>query len=269
MGVLRIGVAAWCVASLVAVAVAVAHDSHAPPDALHRWLPDEEWIMGHWIPFDETRLSAELGVGTPRLFDWLLNDHRTIADLAERRGVRLRGLAKRLLANRRDHVTDRQYRILLRRTGDMLTQGHLSQHTLFHVFHGTGLTGPTRIQAWFGVSADEWERLRLDGLTPNQIARRHGRDPREARAHELGVLEDIALRGADRHATTRAQADFMLARQRRLLNCWMKSPLARYDRDNPFGDHWGNHGPHGHDSRVGLIHKKPPRGCWRRLRAAG
>jgi hypothetical protein len=254
------------VAGLVLPAGALAHDSHAPPGAPHRWLPDEEWIMRHWVPFDESRLYRELGVPESRVFDWLLNDHRTIADLARRRGVAVEGLPARLLANRRGRVTDRQYRILRRRAEDMLTQGHLAQHTLFHVFHGTHLTGPYEVRHWFGVSLSDWERLRLDGLTPNQIARRHGHEPAEVRSLVLAQVAQMADDGVRHHATDRAEADTMLARQRRLANCWLKSPLARYDRDNPFGDRWGGHGPHAQDSHVGLIRKKPPRGCWRKLR---
>jgi GNAT superfamily N-acetyltransferase len=132
----RAALVALCI-GMTAAGGAPAHDSHSPPGARHRWLPDEEWVMAHWIPFDEARLYDELGVGEARVFDWLLDDHRTIADLAERRGVRLHGLGRRLLANRRPHGADRQYRILLRRTRDVLTQGHLAQHTLFHLFHGT------------------------------------------------------------------------------------------------------------------------------------
>jgi hypothetical protein len=252
---------------VLAAGVAHAHNPHSPPGAPHRWLPDQEWVMSHWIPFDEERLYDELGVGEARVFDWLLNDHRTIAELAERRGVRLSGLAGRLLANRRPRVTDRRYRILLRRTRDMLTQGHLAQHTLFHLFHGTGLAGPKELRSWFGVSLSEWRRLRLDRLTPNQIARRHGHDPAHVRELAVETLVAMAGDGVRRHATDRMEARLMLARQIRLTNCWMNSPLARYDRDNPFGDRWGNHGPHDHDSRVGLIRKKPPRGCWRDLRA--
>ena len=262
----RIGVVAWCLATLVA-ATAIAHDSHAPDGAAHRWLPDEEWVMRHWIPFDEARLYDELGVTEARVFDWLANDHRTIADLAERRGVRVHGLARRLLAGRREEVGKRQYAILLRRARDMLTQGHLAQHTLFHVFHGTHIAGPYELEHWFGVSLDEWNRLRLDGATPNQIARRHDRDPAKIQPLETDVLTHIADAGVSDLEVSRAEADLMLARQERLLNCWMKSPLARYDRDNPFGDRWGGHGPHEQDSRVGLVHRKPPGGCWKKLRA--
>ena len=223
--------------------------------------------MSHWIPFDEERLYDALGVGEAQVFDWLLDDHRTIADLARQRGVRMHGLARRLLANRRGHVGERRYGILLRRTRDMLTQGHLAQHTLFHLFHGTGLAGPKELDGWFGVSLSEWRRLRLARLTPNQIARRNGHDPARVRDLAVATLVDTADDGVRRHATDRMQARLMLARQVRLTDCWMNSPLARYDRDNPFGDRWGNHGPHDHDSHVGLIRKKPPGGCWRELRA--
>lgn len=258
----RIGVVAWCVALLVA-ATAMAHDSHAPEGAAHRWLPDEEWVMRHWVPFDEARLYDELGVTEARVFDWLANDHRTIADLAERRGVE-RGLARRLVADWRGKVGDSRYRELLRRARDMLTQGHLAQHVLFHVFHGDVLTGHFQ---WFGVSHDRWVELRLDRLTPRQIAHRNGADPAAALQHVVEYYEMMGDEGVEAHAMSRAEADVMVARQSRLANCWMKSPLPRYDHKQPFGRRWDGHGPHDADSRIGVIHPQPPRGCWKKLGA--
>ena len=258
------------VATFIAVQVAVvalAHDSNAPPTAYHRWLPQDDWVMEHWIPFDESRLYDELGIGTPRLFSWLANDHRTIADLARRRGVDPERLVRRLSEPWHNVVSDGQYRILRQRTRDLVTQGHLAQHTLFHVFHGTELLGDGHTDDWWGVSSERWNELRLDGLTPNQIARRNGREPAKIRELVLDWLAKLARDGVRRHATSRDQADRMLARQSRVTNCWMKSPLARYDKGNPFGDRYGGHGDHARDDRVGLIRKKPPRGCWKKLTA--
>ncbi|MEA2308567.1 MAG: hypothetical protein QOI65_853 [Thermoleophilaceae bacterium] len=239
------------------------HDSDAPPGAPHRWLPDEEWVMDHWVPFDESRLYELLGIRTKRLFTWLSNDHRTLADLARRRGVDPDTLARRLLAPRRDELSEHQYAILRERSEDMLTQGHLAQHVFFHVFHGDLLTG--HFQSWFGVSHERWVELRLDRFTPRQIARRGGRDPAVAAGHVRDYYAMMADDGVERHATSRAEADLMLVRQTRLTNCWMKSPLPRYDRKDPFGRRWDGHGPHDSDSRIGVIHPKPPKGCWKKL----
>jgi AraC-like DNA-binding protein len=252
-------------AGLAAALPANGHDSHAPPGAPHRWLPDEEWVMDHWVPFDESRLHDLLGIRTERLFTWLLNDHRTLGDLARRRGVDPDTLARRLIAPYKDRLSKHQYAIRLARSDDMVTQGHLAQHVFFHVFHGDLLTG--HFQSWFGVSHERWRELRLDRWSPRRIAREGGRDPQVVARHVVGWYAMMADDGVDRHATSRAEADYMLARQVRLTNCWMKSPLPRYDRKDPFGRRWDGHGPHDADSRIGVIHPKPPKGCWKKLMA--
>ena len=259
-----LGVASALLAALVLAASAGGHDSHAPPGAPHRWLPDEHWVMDHWVPFDEARLHELFGIDNERVLTWLLNDHRTLNDLAERRGVDTHGLAQRLLSTRRDEVSDRQYAILLDRTKDMLSQGHLAQHVFFHVFHGGVLTGHFE---WFGVSHERWVELRLDRLTPRQIAHRNGADPAVALGHVKEYYEMMGDEGVEAHAMSRAEADVMVARQTGLANCWMKSPLPRYDHKQPFGRRWDGHGPHDADSRIGVIHPQPPRGCWKKLGA--
>jgi hypothetical protein len=253
-------------AVLLALAVAVpaaGHDSHAPPTAYHRWLPKQMWVMHHWVPFDETRLQELLGVGTRRIFTWLENDHRTLGDLARRRGVDTHGLAARLLEPRRGTVSDRQYRILLTRSRDMLTQGHLAQHVLFHVFHGGLLTH--HFTSFFGVSKARWRVLRLRHFTPLQIARVGKREQNEVRRQVLEYFAMGAEHAVHRQATSQAEADFMLARQTRLTSCWLHSPLPEFDPNNPFGTPFGGHGPHSRGSRIGLIHPKHARGCWKGL----
>ena len=258
----RGALAAVLVALLIA-APAGGHDSHAPPGAPHRWLPQEDWVMHHWVPFDESRLYELLGIRTERLFTWLMNDHRTLADLARRRGIDPETLGRRLLAPYRDELSEEQYATRRRWTEDMLTQGHLAQHVFFHVFHGDLLTGHFR--SWFGVSHERWRELRLDRWTPRRIARENGRNPRAVARRVVHYYAMMADHGVHMDATSRAQADYMLARQARLTNCWMKSPLPRYDGKDPFGRRWDGHGPHDSDSRIGVIHPKPPKGCWKKL----
>lgn len=251
--------------ALTVAAPATAHDSHAPPGARHRWLPKEEWVMHHWVPFDESRLYELLGTGTPRLFTWLANDHRNLTALARRRGVPVEGLARRLLDTRRDELTKAQYRIALTRTRDMLTQGHLAQHVFFHVFHGDLLTH--HFASFFGVSKARWKELRRRGRTPLQIARRGHRSPKAVRRHVLRYFTMEAEHGVHMGATSQAEADRMLARQTAVTGCWLHSPLPELDPDDPFGDRYGGHGPHSRGSHIGVIHPKPPRGCWKKLLA--
>ena len=64
------------------------------------------------------------------------------------------------------------------------------------------------------------------------------------------------------------QAAALLARQLRVVDCWLERPAPKFDPHHPFGDRYSGHGPHARGSRVGIVRRKPPRGCWRGLLAA-
>ncbi len=120
----------------VFAAPARAHDSLAPAGAGHNWLPDEEWVHRHWLPFDERQVEAALGLRGRELEAYLYDDHHTLAALARARGVGLDALVDRLLAGWGDVP---QRAVLRERTVRVLEQGHLAQHLFFHVFHGLEL----------------------------------------------------------------------------------------------------------------------------------
>ncbi|HEX8742575.1 MAG TPA: hypothetical protein VF712_05540 [Thermoleophilaceae bacterium] len=264
---MRSGLAALLLGALVGAVIAMpsgAHDSLAPRGAHHHWLPNEPWSMKHWVPYDESELYAILGIDTRTLFEWMADDHHTIAQLARKRGVEPRTLAKRLMAPRRASLTPKQYRVLRARAERTLTQGHLGQHVLFHVFHGSHLNGHEdgHITHLFGVSRAEYNRLRQKGLSPYEIADRHGRDRAAIREHVIEALREESARGVRERAQTQSQGDRMLARQLRVVDCWLTRPLAKNDPENPFGDTWGWHGPHKRGTRNGITNAKTPRGCW-------
>jgi hypothetical protein len=248
---------------LLLAAPAAAHDSLAPRGADHRWLPAERWVEKHWMPFDEAELYRTLRVDTPTVFRWLYDDHRTLADLARRRGVATRTLAKRLLAPRRASLSANEYRVLRERTRRMLSQGHLAQHVLFHVFHGAHLG---HVEHVFGVSARVYRRLRdRERLSRYEIAERGGRTRESVREHVVADLEHQAGMGVRIGAVTQEQADLMLARQLRTVDCWLGRPAPKFDPFNPFGDRFAGHGPHPRGSKAGIRDRKEPRGCWRSL----
>src|SRR5688500_20331880 len=56
-------------------------DSEAPPGAPPHWLPGEEWVMQHWIPYDETRLYGLLGVKRGDIWRALRDDTHSLAEL--------------------------------------------------------------------------------------------------------------------------------------------------------------------------------------------
>lgn len=247
---------------------ASAHDSDAPRDADHRWLPAEPWVQKHWLPFDESELYSALRVDTRAVFRWLANDHRTLAQLAGRRGVPRRGLAKRLMASRRASLTAREYKVLRARTERVLTQGHLAQHVFFHVFHGSHLNGHEdgHIEHLFGVDRHEYRRLRQRRrMSPYAIARHGGKSTAAVKEHVVGELRREAALGVRRGSVSQAQADRLLARQLRVVDCWLTRPAPKFDPHHPFGDRYSGHGPHRRGSRVGIVRPKPPKGCWKRL----
>ena len=79
-------VAAFVVMCVLA-APARAHDSLAPAGAGHNWLPDEEWVHRHWLPFDERELEAALGLRGRELEAYLYDDHHTLAGSGSVRGA--------------------------------------------------------------------------------------------------------------------------------------------------------------------------------------
>jgi hypothetical protein len=239
------------VVCLAAAGSASAHDSLQPPGTLHGWLPNEEWVMQHWVPFDETRLYAALRTDNVALERWLRDDHRTIADLATWRGIDPDALADHLAEPWRDAVSPEQFSVLRERTGRMLTQGHLAQHVLFHYFHGTNLA--SRTQAVLGFDYASFVALRAQGLTILEVARRGGRSPAQAAAGVRAALVDGAALGVARAEQSPSQSAFMLHRRTALLQCFLRRPLAKYDRTNPYGEHLGGHGEHPRGSRIGLL----------------
>ncbi len=246
-------------------ASASAHDSLAPRGAEHRWLPAERWVQKHWMPFDESRLYELLRVDTRDVFEWLANDHRTLMQLAQRRGVSPRTLAKQLMEPRRGSLSAREYRVLRSRTQRILTQGHLAQHVFFHVFHWSHLTGHENgaIRRLFGVDRHEYNRLRQRvGVSPYGIAKRHGKSTAAVREHVVAALREEAHHGVHAGSMSEAQGERIVARQLRVVDCWLSRPAPKFDPHHPFGDRYSGHGPHSRKSRGGLVRRKPPRGCW-------
>jgi hypothetical protein len=247
-----LSVAAVGVASLAAAAPSQAHDSLAPAGANHAWLPAHDaWVMQHWVPFDEAVLHDALDVDNQGLERWMRDDHRTIAQLAERRkGLAADTLADQLLAPRKGTVSDDQYAVLHERTMRMLTQGHLAQHVLFHYFHGTYALENTK--TIFGVDRKTYKRVRLAGATPVQIGRRGGRTTAQVDRGMRRILRYGRDVGTDDGSQTPAQGAYMLRRRTELLSCFLRRPMPKLDPGNPYGDPNNGHGPHGRTNRNGL-----------------
>lgn len=206
-------------------------DSEAPPGAPPHWLPNEAWVMQHWLPFDETRLYALMGSSRGEVWAWLRDDTRNLAALARQRGWRPEALARELVAPWRGKLADPSRLALLQsRALRVLTQGHLSQHILFHSLHQNAI--PDNAPAIFGVaSRDEFQALRRSELSPVQICRLNGLSRAHAATTAERTLRSIIERGVRGQAIPRSQADRLLARQLRQLPRWLQQ--TRYNGPPP------------------------------------
>jgi hypothetical protein len=202
-------------------AAAGAQDSHAPPGAEKHWLPDERWVNLLWLPYDEHRLYEALGRSRGEVFRWIRVDaHNSLAQLARRRGLGVRALAARLVANRAGKVPPATLRSLRRRAERTLTQPHLAQHLLFHALHQTAIAG--RARHIFGVRSEiDFLRLRRAELSPLQIGELFARTRTEMAARAARALRDAADRGVRSGELSPRQRAVLLDRQLRQLPRWL------------------------------------------------
>jgi len=267
---LALGIVAFLIWACATPASSGAHDSLAPHGAPHHWLPNEAWSRRHWIPFDEADLRRALGLTGRDLEAYLYDDHRTLAALAAMRGIDHQQLAAALLARWPDDAAaaDR-YDHTIR----ILTQGHLAQHVLFHVFHldFERQGGP----AIFGMGPSRYKRLRKRGRTPLEIAGLAGVPAEQARAGMIALLQRLRDDGVAAGLALPTQADRMLRRQLARLPCWLESPLSPRDPGNPYGKGHLQH-PHHHpgwpvtaaqrrasERRIDRVRRALPTSCWR------
>lgn len=200
-------------------------DTEAPPGAGKNWLPNEDWVIRHWIPFEERRLYAALKVRKHEVFTWLDDYDHTIASLARRQGVDPSALIRRLVRPWKGRVSRRQYLLLRSRTRRTMTQSHLSRHLLFHVFHNRRIG--RNAKRFFGVSHATWWKLRSSGHTVLEVARRGGRSERQVRRELLPFLERELRVGVKRNMTPRRQARAFFRTQRSKLRAWMRENRLR------------------------------------------
>jgi Tol biopolymer transport system component/plastocyanin len=205
-------------------------DSLAPTRAPAHWLPPEDWVYNHWLPYDEGRLYALLGVTRGDIWRQLRDDHHTIAELAAKHGwPDPAKLAAALVAPRRAAVPRLMLRQLRARALRTITQGHLAQHLLFHSLHQFAI--PSEAPDIFGVTDAEFRALRRGEQSPLDIGRVHGRSPSQIQALAAAVLRERVRAGVSTGATTPQQGRLLLARQLAQLPRWLSQ--VRYNGPPP------------------------------------
>jgi Tol biopolymer transport system component len=205
-------------------------DSEAPPGSPPHWLPNETWVMQHWLPYDETRLYSLLGVDRGDIWRWLRDDTRNLAGLAALHGWDAHDLARELVAPWRGKLREPGRLALLEsRALRTLTQGHLSQHIFFHSLHQDAI--PNAAPAIFGTSTTRFRYLRRSELSPLMICRLNGKSRSHAQAAAEQTLRDMVARGVRGQAIPAAQAQRLLARQLRQVPRWLQQ--TRYNGPPP------------------------------------
>src|SRR4051812_769414 len=189
-------------------------DSEAPPGSPPHWLPNETWVMQHWLPYDETRLYSLMNVTRGDIWRWLRDDTRNLAGLAALHGWKAEDLARELVAPWHGKLRDPARLALLEsRALRTLTQGHLSQHIFFHSLHQEAI--PSAAPEIFGTSTTRFRFLRRSELSPLMICRLNGKSRAHAQEAAEQTLRAMAARGVRGQAIPAAQAQRLLARQLR------------------------------------------------------
>ena len=205
-------------------------DSEAPVTAPAHWLPPEDWVYNHWLPYDEDRLYELLGVTRGQIWRHLRDDRHNLAQLAARHGWPDPGkLAATLVAPRAGEVGDRTLALMRARARRTITQGHLSQHLLFHSLHQFAI--PSEAPAIFGVSDAGFRALRRAEQSPLEIGRLHGRSPSRIERLSAGVLRERVDFGVDSGAMSARQGRLLLRRQVSQLPRWLAQ--VRYNGPPP------------------------------------
>lgn len=222
----------WVAAVQASPPAGSSQDTLAPAGAERRWLPCEDWAMYHWVPYDESQLFAVLRLDRAAVDRWLKRDDiHTLAQLVRRRGLDPRAVADQLVAAWAGDASEGRQAVLRDRALRTLTQGHLAQHVFFHFAHYPAVA--LRARTVFGMGPLAYQRHRLAGWTPREIARHGGRSPGEVAALTEPVLRGGADRGVDTLSTPPAQAERILALQRQNLGAWLRQrirPLHRVTR---------------------------------------
>lgn len=211
-------------------AVPTSGDTEAPPNAPAHWLPPEDWVYNHWLPYDEGLLYSLLKVSRGAIWRHLRDDSTPLDQLAATHGwPDPAKLADALVAPRARHVSASTLATLRSRALRTLTQGHLAQHLFFHSLHQFAV--PSAAPEIFGVTDAAFRQLRRGEQSPLEIGRLRGRSPSAIQRSSAAVLRERVAYGTRTKAMTKQQGELLLRRQLSQLPRWLAQ--ARYNGPPP------------------------------------
>jgi hypothetical protein len=170
----------------------------APP----HWLPNERWVMQHWLPYDEERLYSLLGVDRGEVWRWLRDDTRNLAGLARERGWQPEALARELVAPWRGSSTSRAPGAA---AVARAARAHAGPPVAAHLLP---LAAPERDPRQRAGdlrrrSREEFQTLRRSELSPLQICRLNGLSRSHAQRRAEQTLRAMLARGVRGQAIPR------------------------------------------------------------------
>ena len=182
-------------------------------------------------PTTRTACTSCCGVARGAIWRRLRDDRHNLAGLAAEHGWPDRGQARDRArrAARGRGLRPRRSALLRARALRTLTQGHLSQHLLFHSLHQFAI--PSEAPAIFGVTDAQFRTLRRAEQSPLEIGRLHGRSPAKIQALSDAVLRERVRFGISSDAMTARQGRLLLRRQVSQLPRWLAQ--VRYNGPPP------------------------------------
>ncbi len=202
---------------------AQAADSLAPAGAPRTWLPNEPWVMEHWLPYDEGALLRVLHMSRDDVRRYFQGNRLEVvpplAQIARRRGISPRRLAARLVRQWHPRVTHRRLVLLVDRATRSLTQGHLLQHMFFHPMHERALTKAS--ESIFGATPSELAAALQQGRSRREVGHGHGRTDAQMHAATERALRQAQATGVRLHLTPPREAQRALADQIPEIERWL------------------------------------------------
>jgi hypothetical protein len=180
---------------------AVRPDPGAPAGATADWLPDEPWVLEHWLPYRERDLLRIAGMTRADIRAEI--GRRALSEMLRRRRRSPEAVLSAVLRPvRREYP--RAFAVLAERARRTFGHRHLLEHLLFHPLHNDSLHA--YVPAALGIGWAEIAALEGEGRTLVEVARSRGVSGADLLAGGVGTIDASLRRGLRERAIPRRQA---------------------------------------------------------------